>query len=236
LAIKIEKVIISRDNNKKIVGILHIPESIPFPCVITCHGAFSSKDSDKFLEIANYFCSKGVGVFRFDFHGCGESDGEIAWATLSERVKDLDEVLKRFRKDKNISSIGLLGSSMGGNIAIIKAAESKVVKALVVLATPANYNDLISSEEDNISIIKRYSEDALKFDIPALVGSLDIPILVIHGKKDEVVPYQHGEEIFNKAKGEKELLFLDDGDHRILDPNLRRKAILKSLFWFKKFL
>ncbi|MDY6861573.1 MAG: alpha/beta fold hydrolase [Thermodesulfobacteriota bacterium] len=236
MAVKTERIIIPREDNKKIVGILHFPENTTFPCVITCHGAFSSKDSSKFLEIARHFSSEGIGVFRFDFHGCGESDGELSNATLSERVKDLDSVLKKFTVDKNINNIGLLGSSMGGNIAIIKAAEEKAVKALVILSTPSNYNDLSSSDRDNPHLIKKYRDDASKFDIPTLAESIDMPILVIHGTNDETVPPHHAKTLFENVKGEKELLLLEGGDHSILDPNLRYKAISKSLFWFKKFL
>ena len=43
---------------KKIYGILHLPRNPSPPCVIASHGLFSSKESEKLMEIGEFFAAK----------------------------------------------------------------------------------------------------------------------------------------------------------------------------------
>lgn len=106
---------------QKIVGVLHLPDGKGrFPCVITCHGYNSTKDSTKYTAIANRFSDEGFAVFRFDFRGCGESEGNIEETTLLKRVSDLEAALQFVKKHVQINeNIGLIGSSMGDGCGIM---------------------------------------------------------------------------------------------------------------------
>jgi len=75
--------------DRKICVVPHLPEQRPGGFVITCHGLFSSKDSDKFTGIARRFAAAGLAVIRFDFSGYGESSGHIADTTVTRRLQEL---------------------------------------------------------------------------------------------------------------------------------------------------
>ena len=47
----------------------------------------------------------------------------------------------------------------------------------------------------------------------ALVKMIKIPILIMHGKKDTIVPFYMGEELFKLANKPKYSYFMDDDDH-----------------------
>jgi len=65
--------------------VLHVPESsAPAPCVVACHGLGASKDSDKYLLLAEALPAAGLALARFDFRGCGESSG-VEDATTRKR-------------------------------------------------------------------------------------------------------------------------------------------------------
>ncbi len=92
------------------------------------------------------FSDSGIALLRFDFSGCGQSDGRIEESTLSGRVADLEAVLD-FMEDRGWHHpFGLMGSSFGGYAAILAAAQDKRVGALATLATPLFLGRLLAPE------------------------------------------------------------------------------------------
>jgi alpha/beta superfamily hydrolase len=216
-------------SGQKIVGILHLPDSEEekFPCVITCHGYYSTKDSKKYIEIAKSFCRDKFAVLRFDFRGCGESEGNIEETTLSGRVNDLKAALQLVRNHVQISkNIGLLGSSMGGCVAIIVAAEDPEILAIATWSTPS----YLSSFFDK-GILQR---DIERYDIHEIVKRIIAPILIIHGDADELVPLFHAKGLYESSNEPKVLKIINSGDHRLSNSQVRKRAIDLSLKWFKK--
>lgn len=73
----------------RLAGVLHSPYEEASTCIVTCHGLYSSKDSEKYINIAHRFVQEELAVFRFDFTGCGESEGNVEDTTLTRRIEDL---------------------------------------------------------------------------------------------------------------------------------------------------
>jgi fermentation-respiration switch protein FrsA (DUF1100 family) len=53
----------------------------------------------------------------------------------------------------------------------------------------------------------------IHFDTTAIVSELDAPVCVAHGKRDRIVPFRMGMEVFNRAKHKGPLLVVDRGGH-----------------------
>ncbi|VUT25926.1 MAG: Alpha/beta hydrolase family protein [Candidatus Methanolliviera sp. GoM_asphalt] len=203
--------------DKKLVGVFHPMkgEEKESPCVITCHGLDSYKDSEKYIEIAKRF-SNDFSVFRFDFRGCGESEGDKI-RDLSNRIEDLRAAINLIKNQPSVdANIGLFGSSMGGYLSILIAAEEEI-KAIVTWSAP-------------------YRLGYLKSDARDVIQDIRCPIMIIHGDKDELVPISHARELYDCADEPKELKIIDGADHRFMDLSLRDKAIDISLEWFKRYL
>lgn len=218
-------------SGQKIVGILHLPdgEEEKFPCVITCHGHYSTKDSKKYIEIAKSFCRDKFAVLRFDFRGCGESEGNIEETTLSGRVNDLKAALHFVKDHVRISKkIGLLGSSMGGCAAIIVAAEDPEIRAIAAWSTPSYLSGFFDK-----GVLQR---DVERYDIHEIVKRIIEPIMIIHGDADELVPLYHAKDLYASSNEPKVLEIIDSGDHRLSNSQVRKRAIDLSLKWFKKHL
>jgi pimeloyl-ACP methyl ester carboxylesterase len=231
------------NNGRKIAAVVHLSSTEErFPWVVTSHGFFSSKESDKFIAIGKHFSQKRIAVLRFDFSGCGESDGRIEDTTLSQRVQDLQSVLSFLKNEFSVNDgIGLLGSSLGGCVSILAAAKDPEIKALVTLAAPAHFRELFTIKEDYYEsggerIEKAFIDDVKKYDIISFLKKVNCPVLIVHGDKDEEVPVCHARILYREAKGLKRLEIIEGGDHRLSDIFHRKLAINLSLNWFTKHL
>jgi dipeptidyl aminopeptidase/acylaminoacyl peptidase len=235
--VTIEKVAF-KSEGQWISGLLHIPAIEQPPCVIASHGLLSSKSSEKYIALGEKLSENGIAMLRFDFRGVGESDGRFEDDTVSRRIADLGSAINFMRSRRDLSErMGLVGSSLGGYVSLIRASMEKGIKAAVIWATPFHLDDLGKKKGDE------------EYPLPAEAFFTDLPkhrllpllpkvsnCLVIHGEKDETVPVDQAWEIFDGLGSPKEIHTVEDADHRLTNPAHRQRAIDLTLEWFKKYL
>ena len=234
---KIEKVSF-KSEGYRISGILHLPEKENLPCVITSHGLLSSKNSEKYIALGEQISREGMAMLRFDFRGIGESEGSEEDNTVSKKIADLSAAIDFIRSYPGLGSrIGLLGSSLGGFLSLMKASMDKKIRAIVIWATPLHMDDLGSKkqEEDYPLPPEAFFEDLPKHRLLPLLPKVSNS-LVIHGEKDELVALDQALGIFYSLHPPKEIHVIGGADHRLTDPAHRQRAIELSVDWFKKYL
>jgi len=208
------------------------------PCIVLCHGLLSSMESPKFSLLADTFSREGFHTVRFDFRGCGSSGGNLRETTVSGRVRDLNAVLDYLRQSEGFHGpTGLLGSSMGGFVALLTFLARGDVQALCVWATPFRL-DLLSSRRGHPDLDRLgpdFFEDLAVHDLRPRCGELH-HLLLLHGGQDEVVPVNHGFLLYRYASPPKALEIIPQADHRFSDPEHRRQATERSLAWFRAHL
>jgi hypothetical protein len=219
-----------------VVGVLHLPARRPSPCVVACHGMGASKDSDKYLLLARTLPAAGLALARFDFRGSGESGGAHAEATVASRVADLEAVLDHLAARAELDGrLGLLGSSLGGFVALWVAAR-RAPLPVVTWNAPASLRDLRAPDPADA-----YAPG------PALVAEVrqgryaEAPggargVLVIQAGRDEVVPAAHGRLLFERAREPRALHLIPEADHRLSDPVHRLEAVDRSRRWLERHL
>ena len=221
-----------------LVGNVHLPVDLPAPVVVCCHGLLSSKDSSKYLAIGKSLSHAGFAVVRFDFSGCGESAAPCMDTLLNTRIRDLQATLDYVQKQPWTSGrLGLLGSSLGGYLALLAAARTDQVQAVVCWATPfdmAKVQDILKLART----LSQLSTHGIELGSPVNLSGLPAisRVLVVHGQRDETVSWQEGLQLYRRLAEPKQLLLLEDGDHRLLDPAYRRLAIHASLDWLSQHL
>jgi dipeptidyl aminopeptidase/acylaminoacyl peptidase len=201
------------------------PGGEPSPAVIVFHGAGSQKENH--ADYARTALAHGFVALTFDNRGHGETEGSLGAGVIADLQRLARFVAERPEVDEN--RVAVRGSSMGGLLAIHMAAASEAVAAVVAIC-PASERMLLTSVRP-VAAGKRppagsYLE-AMRIDATALVAWLeehevgdavermgDKPLLLIHAKGDEQVPYQHSEELYGRAAEPKRLLLLEAGDHR----------------------
>ncbi len=234
---KVEKVAFMSDG-MRLSGILHLPENEHPPCVIASHGLLSSKESEKYIALGDRISTAGMAMLRFDFRGIGESEGTEEDNTISKKMADLGSAVQFIRSHLGLGTrLGLVGSSLGGFLSLIRASKDEGIEATVIWATPLHLDDLETKEqkEDYPLPPKAFFEDLPKHRLlPILPGVSNC--LVIHGEEDELVPAEEAHRIFRHLSLPKELHVIGGADHRLTGPDHRQRAIDLTVDWFKKFL
>jgi hypothetical protein len=223
---------------QKIVGVLHLPEKKTPPCVIASHGLLSSKESEKYVALGDRLSQEEIAMLRFDFRGIGESEGRMEEDTVSRRIMDLGSAIEFIRSRRDLKGrIGLLGSSLGGYVSLIRASMEEKIRAVVIWATPFHLDDLKSNKgtEGHPLPEEAFFEDLPKHRLLPLLPRVS-NCMVIHGEKDELVPVDQAWEIFHSLGSPKEIRILEGADHRLTDPAHRSHAMELSTVWFKRYL
>jgi 3-oxoadipate enol-lactonase len=163
--------------------------------------------------------AKKYRVLAFDNRGAGRSDKpDIPYSIemMADDTKGLMQVL-------GIEQANILGVSMGGRIALALALRYPTsVKKLVLVSTSAriikswrrNFYSLLSGVPIFRSkypqpryAFTRQLEASSTFDYTGKLHELDVPTLILHGKKDRSAPYVLAEELHTGIQGSKILTF-----------------------------
>jgi pimeloyl-ACP methyl ester carboxylesterase len=234
-------------DEQKIIGILEKPEtgSVQNACVISCHGLLASKDSPKYFYLAKELNKNGISSIRFDFRGCGESDGSIGMSHISNRIVDLDAILDYAINELGFKRFGLFGSSMGGFVSLLKASSEERIKIVVSLASPFAMSELFFADLND----EMYEIDGVVFgsefldDIknqgtldPELLQKITCPVRIFHGNADGLVPANHAQRIFDNITSEKKLTIIPGGDHIFSFPSHIFEIIRDSTEWYNRYL
>ena len=219
--------------------VLHLPGGVArVPCIVACHGLRASKDSDKYLLLGEECVRVGCALARFDFRGSGESAGLTeAETTVASRVADALAVIAFLRERPRLDGrFGLLGSSMGGFVALHARHALGESVPVVTWNAPADLAKLAASvafEDTGLGapFLSEFSTGRYG-EAPA---GLDRHF-VIQSEADETVALDHGLALHARAREPRDPLVISGGDHRITDPDHRRQAVARSLAWFARHL
>jgi exosortase A-associated hydrolase 2 len=102
--------------------------------IIYCHPFAEEKNMSHSVVVKStrMFAKAGYHVFRFDFSGCGDSEGDLSHSTVHAWLQDLNEAIKVFKKETGITQYFLWGLRMGAGLAMIHAHNSNDVAGLIL--------------------------------------------------------------------------------------------------------
>jgi uncharacterized protein len=119
----------------RLAGTLHLPEprSERRAAFLVLHGFGSNKDGGGGKAVAGLLSGLGYAVLRFDFRGCGESEGERGRVICMEQVKDTRNALSFLasRPEIHPQRIGVIGQSFGAAVAVYSAGVDRRVAACI---------------------------------------------------------------------------------------------------------
>ena len=161
--------------------------------LVFCHGFLSDK-SGSYERRCERAVVEGYNAVRFDFRGCGESDGAFVEQGLSEKLEDLSSVVDHF----DLGAYVLFGSSFGGKVAFHAAARDDRVEAVVARAPVTfnrsfdEYRAVVDREgecrfDDGRRVDRRFFDDLERYPFAAAAAEIDVPVAIVHGARDESV-------------------------------------------------
>jgi hypothetical protein len=179
---------------------VYLPNPASTYTILYTHG--NAEDLGDIRPVLQQLRDSGFSVFAYDYRGYGTSQG-----SPSERnaYRDIDTVYDYLTQQLRVppQQIIAYGRSVGAGSAVDLAARKPVAGLIVESAFTTAFRVIVPvpilpfDKFPNINKIKK----------------VKCPVLVMHGKADEVIPFSHGQKLFAAAPEPKRYLWVDEAGH-----------------------
>ncbi|HWL95033.1 MAG TPA: alpha/beta fold hydrolase [Phycisphaerae bacterium] len=249
--------------HQRIAATLHRPEpgrySTAAPVVVCAHGLTGTRVGScyRFVTLARRLTQMNMACLRFDFRGCGESDGEFIDVTAARLVEDLRAAVAALDRAAGCdpTRLAVVASSYGAYSTALAVESLASARAFVFWApvaypkrlverdmTPPAWKFLDANgwvEHFGLRMGRGFIDTLTDADAPALLAAHPRPLLVLHGRGDRHVPIEHGQAYVGAMKsvdGNSRLIELDTDDHGMRSVPLNDRIIDETTEWCRRFL
>ncbi len=192
---------------------------------VEIHGWFIHGDSDQVLLFFHgnagnishrlfsirQFLDLGLSVFIIDYRGYGQSGGHVTERGL---YRDADAAWRYLTEDRGIvgGDIVIFGRSLGGSVAA-KLATTAEPRAVILEST---FTSVPDAAQDIYPWLPARWLSRLRHSTAEYVRDVRVPVLVVHSRDDEIIPFHHGESIFEAANEPRTMIALRGGHNDAL--------------------
>jgi len=198
--------------------------------VLFCHGnggnMFHRLDSISILH------NLGLNCFIFDYRGYGQSEGK---PSEEGTYLDAGAAYKWLTEEKKVSAddIIIFGRSLGGSIAAQLASRVEA-GALIIESSFTSYVD-IGKKFYPYMPVRWFTKFSYK--TADYVKQVDCPVMIIHSRNDEVVPFEFGCQLYEAANEPKEFveIFGSHNDGFLVSSEIYKSAWANWLKFLKEY-
>lgn len=212
-----EEVTLATDDGERING-LFFPNTSR-DAILYFHG--NAGDLSGWQFVSEDFTSLGFNFMIIDYRGYGKSTGSISESGL---YKDADAAYNYLlKKGFGPENIIIYGRSIGSGIAVDLASRKKC-KGLVLESPFSSFAKLANEKFAFFfpSLYLRY-----RFDNIRKINNVQSPIIFLHGTDDTLIPSTHSRQLFDRFKGTKKMILVDEGAHNDLHAFEQYKDFLR---------
>jgi fermentation-respiration switch protein FrsA (DUF1100 family) len=197
----------------------HVPPRGDKPVVLYFHGNGGSLRLrvDRFQKLV----ADGTGLLALSYRGYGGSSGKPTEAGLIEDGR----AAYAFAAERYAGRTVLWGESLGTAVAIALAAEKPVTR--LILDAPFTSALDVAADLYWFLPVRLLMRDQFRSD--QRIANVKVPVLILHGEADTIIPIKYGERLLAMIPGEKRLVRFPDGYHVDLDRHGAMDAALKFL-------
>jgi pimeloyl-ACP methyl ester carboxylesterase len=206
------------------------------PTLVFLPGYMSDMEGGKATALDEWAAGEGRAMLRFDYGGCGASEGAFEAQSLDGWLGDGLAMIDRAAPEGRVV---LVGSSMGGWLMLLAAlARRDRVAGLVGIAAAPDFTSWGFSEEEKAAILEtgRLEQPSPYGEAPyvttrtfwesgernLLLGgeiAIDCPVRLLHGQADEDVPWRQSLTLAERLRSsDVQTILIKDGDHRLSRP------------------
>ena len=211
------------------------------PALVILHGYPAEKGDMLFIAKS---LQPDFNILLIDFRYFGKSGGSFTTLGTGERL-DAEAAID-FLELRGFKRVGVLGFSLGGGTAILQAMKDQRIAVVVSYASFADLTLLGKDMYSHLPIIREVLVPLMKFwvktlwDVDAAYSPQDaaqyiqIPILIIHTKTDEQIPFHHAELLMNALRNNEraEFYFPETGLHGELPADFDERV----KYFFEKYI
>lgn len=204
------------------------------PTIVFLPGYASDMAGTKAMALDEWAAGAGRAMLRFDYSGCGESEGAFEDGTLGAWRDDALALIDSLTQ----GPLALVGSSMGGWIGLLVAeARPERIAAFVGVAAAPDFTDWGFSHEEKLRLLSDGRlERPSDYGAPLVTTrafwqsgeglrmlhreiAVDCPVRLLHGQRDPDVPWHHSTHLAGKLRSaDVQTILVKDGDHRLSRP------------------
>ncbi len=209
------------------------------PVVVFCPGYASDMNGTKALALEEACRARGQAMLRFDYAGHGESGGDFLEGTIGDWTADAAFIISTLVPEQDLL---LVGSSMGGWIALLLGRDFGArVAGMVLIAPAADFTEALVRPSLTPALLAELREKGVLYQ-PSEYGAplpwtwkfleegaqhlvlgakipIVCPVTILHGMQDDAVPWRHSLKIVEALESTAvKTIFLKDGDHRLSRP------------------
>ena len=181
-----------------------VPADLARGTLLFCHG--NAGNISHRLESIRLFHELGLSVLIFDYRGYGQSSGK---PTETGTYRDAGAAWQYLVEQRGIppQRIILFGRSLGASIAA-ELASRQAAAGVILESAFTSVPDVAAKFYPWLPVrwMSRYQYNTLK-----KLADIHSPVLIVHSRDDEIIPYTHGENLFAAASEPKQFLQLRGG-------------------------
>ncbi len=170
-----------------------VPSESASGVILFCHG--NAGNISHRLESIQIFHRLGLDVFIFDYRGYGQSEGK---PTEQGTYKDAEAAWWYLIEERQVNPEELIvfGRSLGGGVASW-LAQSYTPGVLILESTFTSLPDVATTVYPYLPVrlLLRFEYNTAEY-----LGGVNCPVLIVHSRDDEIMPFSHGCQLFEMAK------------------------------------
>ncbi len=220
--------------------------------VVMAHGFPGSQTGNLnlFPSIENVLSPMGFHCLRFDFRGCGDSDGEQQDFTLTSACEDFKSI-RGWAKEQGYKRFIYIGEGLGAAVSLLNLEDEMACMVLMwpmleleTIAKSVFHADDIEDQWkkagyaliDNQRISIQLLQELMHTKLLNIIGKSRAPILILHGAKDAVSPIEQLDTLrAHSAARRVEITSFQDGVHGLPDEEHRKMALYHLSQFIEKY-
>ena len=219
--------------SKKIRYLKHDQKNSPY--IVFLHGFMSDLEGKKLQHFLKFAIKKKCGFLALEYSGHGKSSGKFTNGNISRWSKETELLIKKIVQKNDFV---LVGSSMGAWISLNQFSTfKKQIKGFLGIGSAPEFLENIMWKKFSKSMKKEITTNGIinlkhgKYEYPITLQLIKdgrknkvlnkkfkskIPVTMIHGSKDEVVPVAFSRKILKLfSNAQQSIVIIKNGDHSL---------------------